>query len=118
MGEDPRPADGMNQAVAVAKYELATEVPDPFQRPVAAGKIDRAQRRFPAGHRGEKLPHFLMQPAIAGVVGAREENPARFQSLMRLLQQLPRQFRLALGTERQRGEVDRLRRKVRRSNRS
>ena len=112
MGEDSRPADGVNQAVAVAKNELAAEIPDPLQRPVASGKIDRALRRLAAGHRGKQLPHFLVQPAVVRVVGAGDENPAGFQSLVGLLQQFPRQFRLALGTQRQCGEIDRLGRKV------
>ena len=112
MREDARPADGVNQAAAVAKNELATEIPDPLQRPVSRRKIDRALRRLAAGHRGKQRPHLLVQPAVVRVVGACDEDPAGFQPLVRLLQQFPRQFRLALGTQRQCGQIDRLRRKV------
>ena len=48
MGEDARPADGVNQAVAVAKDELAAEIPHAVS---AAGPAGR-DRPCPAATRG------------------------------------------------------------------
>lgn len=49
-----------------------------------------------ASHRGKQAPHFLVQPTVVRIVGARQEDPAGLQPLMGLLQQFPRQFRFAL----------------------
>ena len=48
MGEDARPADGVNQAVAVAKDELATEIP----QPASAAGLGGQDRPCPAAIRG------------------------------------------------------------------
>ena len=66
----------MDQPACVAEGELAGEVPPPHERPGLAGLIDDAHCMLAAADAGEQRPHLVVQPAVAGIIGAGDEKPA------------------------------------------